>query len=576
MIGIDEVITKIGVGDTVKLTGTYEVKQDDIDKGTPIRNVAIVGDEEDKQEPDIDIPVKQEPGLQLYKEVISGIKEYKLNEVIEYKVTVTNTGNTTQTGIVVNDPISNEISKTIEETIIPGGHAEVTFTHTVNEQDIEKGEVVNTATAGDYSSNPVTTDVDTTYKYTVIYYRDETVEIKREIMPEQEVGTIITAPQIKYMPEGYEYDRTEGAPLTITANEENNVIKVYYKKANCPYTINYYKDEISESNRLGEPVTGTAEYGSEITADTKLNCPIGYKLGSVTPSSTITIGIENNVIDVVYVKDLDATKNLEYTIKYYKKETVDAQPVYTGDYKVTQEPVWVGSEQTTLTYQKDVETSKYENYTLEKVVINGTTYTDVNQIPATLNDKTVIEVYYVKNVTDYTVTYYVNNKQVWQDTEIKEGTIHIVKDDSELTVIPPSGYVFAGTWHDDEENTYVIGQSITINSDLNLYADFITVSDAESEANSFWQNKVTGWGPATANEFTPVVINGDYKTQVFYCKNPEGTIHLTNNGGVTSIDGVSVGSKEEMTFEVGNTYIIHVNRGKENLDVEVTVKWLNN
>ncbi len=247
-----------------------------------------------------------------------------------------------------------------------------------------------------------------------------------------------------------------------------------------------------------------------------------------------------------------------------------------GDDKVTSENVWEGSDQTTLTYKGDVSTNKYPDYTFEKAVIGDTVYTDASQIPGTLPDGTVINVYYVRNVTKYTLTYYVNGTQVDQETGIEAGSDRTVKSDSELTVTPPSGMVFAGTWHDDAGNTYEIGQVIEINSNLNLYADFKTVEQATSEAHSFWQNKLTGWGPAIANEFTPVVVNGDYKNQIFYCKSSTGIIHLTNNGGVESINDIAVGSKDELTFEVGKTYVIHVNRGKEDMDVTVTVKWLNN
>ena len=89
-----------------------------------------------------------------------------------------------------------------------------------------------------------------------------------------------------------------------------NVIDVIYTKENYNYTINYYKDSISEENHLGT-ISESALYGDEIIADTTKYLPEGYKFVGEVPS--MIIKIEGNNIDVIYVKD-----TFNYVINYYK------------------------------------------------------------------------------------------------------------------------------------------------------------------------------------------------------------------------------------------------------------------
>ena len=86
--------------------------------------------------------------------------KYALGETITYKVTVTNIGNQTVSGVVVNDPVSEEKTKTTG-TIAVNGHEDLTFTHVVTEADIAAKKVVNVATSDKGEpSNEVTTNTD--------------------------------------------------------------------------------------------------------------------------------------------------------------------------------------------------------------------------------------------------------------------------------------------------------------------------------------------------------------------------------------------------------------------------------
>ena len=143
MAGINTKIDTIEVGKSASVTGTYTVKQSDIDKGGKIHNVATVGD----KSPEKDVPVEQNPG---YTAVKTADKEKvtTAGEVITYTITVTNTGNTTLKDIAVKDDMAGINTKI--DTIEVGKSASVTGTYTVKQSDIDKGGMIhNAATAGD-------------------------------------------------------------------------------------------------------------------------------------------------------------------------------------------------------------------------------------------------------------------------------------------------------------------------------------------------------------------------------------------------------------------------------------------
>ena len=617
--------------------------------------------------------------------------KYALGETITYKVTVTNIGNQTVSGVVVNDPVSEEKTKTTG-TIAVNGHEDLTFTHVVTEADIAAKKVVNVATSdkGEPSNEVTTTTVDPVreviltktaeltkaagntdvnaeigdtihysisvknignvklnrivvkdetmnqpdaiidelnpeceavaiefdhivvendiqiiegkaciynkataqcidpidptktiedsfekivdakenYSYRVEYYYDNSrTPEKTIIMPEIKLGTKVTSVDTDtYKKEGYNLDITkgnngiEGLELTISADISKNVIKVYYVKASYPYTINYYKDSISTENYI-DKIEGTQTYNEEVTADVTYKVPRGYKFVGTAPK--MIIKTSDNILNVVYVKDETLVDTLKYTIKYYKKESATATPVFVEE-TVTTETPWQGLNQTTLTYKNDVNTNKYDGYLLEKITIENNEYT-AETIPVTLNNGIVINVYYEKEIHKYTVTYYSGSTQLQQYKDIVEGTSHKVQD---FMGTMPSGKVFTGVWTDDNGNRYEVGSIITVNKDINLYAEFKDIQEAVTEIGHFWENKLKSWGPSYKNIFDPVIINGKIEHQAFYCKTGNNYMDLQNNGGIDSIYDETtktyvISSNKEVDIQliVGHTYTFNVNKG---------------
>ncbi len=100
----------------------------------------------------------------------------------------------------------------------------------------------------------------------------------------------------------------------------NVEVKVTYTRNSYGYTVNYYKDSVTEANKLGT-TSGTAEFESGIiipagTSEGQLNWkkPIGYQNGVQQGTVPYVIQVSENVINVLYTKD-----GFAYTINYYQR-----------------------------------------------------------------------------------------------------------------------------------------------------------------------------------------------------------------------------------------------------------------
>ena len=155
------------------------------------------------------------------------------------------------------------------------------------------------------------------------------------------------------------------------------------------YTVEYYYDGVKDD---GKTVTGAdTDYGAKIEGyEAKLET--GYKLGK-TENLPLTISEDEakNVIKVYYVTDEAQTKELSYTVEYYKGGVkVDA------DTQTVKQTVQVLAANT-LTVVKDAinTVDKYVGYALKE--------TDPAAIPDTVDSGATIKVYY--EAETYTITY---------------------------------------------------------------------------------------------------------------------------------------------------------------------------
>lgn len=248
-----------------------------------------------------------------------------------------------------------------------------------------------------YGKTVIDDDSTKTLTYTVEYYKDDTkvtddtqtVTKTVQILQPDTLTVDKTTINVtdKYI--GYRFEKTE--PESIPdAIANNGVIKVYYVKdesqtKEVEYTVQHKVDgEVKDSQKYTAKVWVNAD--AEITIQEgslaaktytgyKYDNNVTHKVGDVINSGTI--------ITLTYSKDNTQTKELSYTVEYYKNnvKVVD-------DTQIETEAVWINSTQRILTVDatKINTANKYNGYALD--------YTNPVPIPSTIADKGVIKVYY--------------------------------------------------------------------------------------------------------------------------------------------------------------------------------------
>ena len=158
------------------------------------------------------------------------------------------------------------------------------------------------------------------YNYTVEYYYDN---IKDEDKTETLRGihrSSIDAYTDKVIP-GYELDKTESFPLTVTDNESKNVIKVFYKKRNdLSYTVRYREEgaEDTEADLATALTIGEQTFGDRVTVNAI--AIDGYE--KVEPTSAemeITAGTNE------YIFYYRKRNDLSYTVRYREEGAEDTE-----------------------------------------------------------------------------------------------------------------------------------------------------------------------------------------------------------------------------------------------------------
>jgi uncharacterized repeat protein (TIGR01451 family) len=172
---------KIDVGETWQYTASHTVTQSDIDNGGVVNpaltysNTASVTTAQGAADPDANdsdtasVAIVQNPHLTLVKSasVADGTAD-AAGDVINYTIDVTNDGNMTLTGAVVSDPSVSGLAAVLsggfnagdtdhDGKIDVGETWQYTASHTVTQDDIDNGGVVNPALTYDNTAS-VTTD----------------------------------------------------------------------------------------------------------------------------------------------------------------------------------------------------------------------------------------------------------------------------------------------------------------------------------------------------------------------------------------------------------------------------------
>ena len=343
------------------------------------------------------------------------------------------------------------------------------------------------------STNPQVYWEQNTYPYEIRYYKDEITNVNDattylgNVEGQAAHNANINVSLTKYIPEGYVSLVTNPTSLTVDKTKENIVNVLYVKRSDLSYTVRYYKDSVSENNKLGnDVVVGNQTFGSQVEAS-EINVnkekPTGYQDGVIETEMPITITTGENVINVVYSKD-----TFSYTVKYFYEKVG-----YT-----TEEERFVENEELRSSYEAlygdEITTYEAQNKT-------GFSFYKVNPIKLVVSENeqaNVINVYYVRNNYNFTIKHLYENL----NGEYTENEDYRIEDETsfgssinseEQEKHEDDGYIFGNV---DPENMIID----TENNEMNFYYDLrddlsYTVryyKDSVSESNKLGNDVVVG------------------------------------------------------------------------------------
>jgi len=105
-------------------------------------------------------PILLDPALKLVKELSDAPDPIALGSVLEFTITATNSGNMTLTNVVVSDSLITPTGGTTPcASVAPGETCTLIGDYEVTQQDVDNGEVLNTASANSDQTDPVDTDL---------------------------------------------------------------------------------------------------------------------------------------------------------------------------------------------------------------------------------------------------------------------------------------------------------------------------------------------------------------------------------------------------------------------------------
>ena len=316
-----------------------------------------------------------------------------------------------------------------------------------------------------------------TFGYSIEYYYDNVKNEDKTVTDTALLGTVIDEYEDKNI-DGYELDKTENKPMTITSTVANNVMKVFYKKASFNYEVHYFYENGENSYAEDESkaeLTNSAVFGSEITTYTGKVKP-GFKFekakalkadGSEGEMPLVIKSDETkNKINVYYIKD-----ELGYEIHYFYENLNGEFQEDTA--KKENKNSTIGEEISTYP-EKAVE--GFELDRAKAIDDNG----DEAELPLIIKadeTKNIINVYYKRSNFNYTVHYFIDGVE---NTSLKEtSSAKFGRSISSYTDKCPGGYelIKARALNDngEEEELPLIIKADESKNVINVYYEKIII-----------------------------------------------------------------------------------------------------
>ena len=212
-------IASLAPGAMVTCTGTYTVTQQDVDNCQIDNTATADSNETDPISTMFRVTIPKNPDLDFEKSLQSNADEdqsgtVSLGDTLTYAFELTNAGNVTLTNVSVTDPRITTIECNGDTTppqvasLAPGAMVTCTGTYVVTQQDVDAGEVDNTATADSDQTDPIMSMVRVPIQTTFVLEFDKFL---RSNADEDQSGTVSLGDTLTY---AFEVENAGNATLT--------------------------------------------------------------------------------------------------------------------------------------------------------------------------------------------------------------------------------------------------------------------------------------------------------------------------------------------------------------------------
>ncbi len=355
------------------------------------------------------------------------------------------------------------------------------------------------------------------FNYTVQYYYDGVKDDKKTEVLSAKYQDEITSYTDK-VEDGYELEKTENLPLTISDNNEENIINVYYvrKDATC---IVKYVDKMS-GEEISEEVIKTGKVFDKYDVAKDEKKIEGYTLIEKPSPTTGTFTEETQTKTFYY------TKNTQIKVKYLEKDTnteLASEEIIPG---------YIGKEYTTTV--KDI-----ANYTFIESTNNTT---------GKMTEEPITVIYYYLQNTKVVINYIDKNTGAVLKTVEETGK---VGDEYTASAKNFEGYVLKEK--PTQETVTMTKEVITLNYYYVKVSAGVVEKHINFKSNQIIENTLYSGNEGDAYTTTSKTFEGyDIVTNIMYY-----TEYVITHPEILSENGVSTVDEliEKLGLEANNAYI---------------------
>ena len=304
-------------GENGELIGTM----DTVVTAEPITISGFTYDEE-KSKNTISGTIKADGSLVL--KVYYSRNSYKLKVVAgENIATVTNSKDSSETEVEKQYKFGSkiEIGATLDEITgytVNWENWTSSNTNLIPNSSVQEANTTVTIPAGNVILTANATKTKKSFDYTIKYFYDGIEDEDEKVTGQAEFESQIISYQDK-LKDGYEFDKAENLPLTISVNSENNVINVYYKLIEYTLTYNLDDGDLGQDEQ-GENIQNPSSYNIK-SEDIILNNPkkegflfLGWTGGTSSEKTGTTGNLDTPTKDVTI--KTGSMGNREYTANW--------------------------------------------------------------------------------------------------------------------------------------------------------------------------------------------------------------------------------------------------------------------